>query len=118
MASSKDFRDQMLGLLLPFGPVLSRSMFGGFGFYMDGIMFALIAYDQIHFKVDDGNRQKYIDASIGPFTYEGKKKPVQMSYFLVPSEILNDRIELAEWACRALDAAKRSKATKPPRQKP
>jgi DNA transformation protein len=117
MASSKDFRDQMLGLLLPFGPVLSRSMFGGFGFYMDGIMFALIAYDQIHFKVDDGNRQKYIDSSIGPFTYEGKKKPVQMSYFLVPPNVLDNQIELAEGAGRALDSAKRSKATKPTRRK-
>jgi len=117
MASSKDFRDQMLGLLLPFGPVLSRSMFGGFGFYMDGIMFALIAYDQIHFKVDDGNRQEYIDASIGPFTYEGKKKPVQMSYFLMPPNVLDNQIELAEGAGRALDAAKRSKAKKPTRRK-
>jgi len=107
----------MLGRLLPFGPVLSRSMFGGFGFYMDGIMFALIAYDQIYFKVDNGNRQDYLDAEKEPFTYEGKRKPVQMSYFLVPSEILNDRIELAEWACRALDAAKRSKASKPTRRK-
>jgi DNA transformation protein len=118
MASSKDFRDQMLGRLLLFGPVLSRSMFGGFGFYLDGIMFALIAYDQIYFKVDDGNRQEYIDAGMGPFTYEGKKKPIQMSYFLVPPDVLDDPIELAEWAGWALDAAKRSKATKPTRRKP
>jgi DNA transformation protein and related proteins len=117
MASSKDFRDQMLGRLLPFGPVLSRSMFGGFGFYMDGVMFALIAYDRIYFKVDDDNRQEYIDAGTGPFTYEGKRKPVQMSYFLVPSDVLDDPIELAEWAGRALDAAKRSKTTKPTRRK-
>jgi DNA transformation protein and related proteins len=117
MALSKDFRDQMLGRLLPFGPVLSRSMFGGFGFYMEGLMFALIAYDQIYFKVDNGNRQEYIDAEMEPFTYQGKKKPVQMSYFRVPSEILNDPIELAEWAGGALDAAKRSKATKPTRRK-
>jgi DNA transformation protein len=117
MASSKDFRDQMLRRLLPFGPVLSRSMFGGFGFYMNGIMFALIAYDQIYFQVDNGNRQEYIDASMGPFTYEGKKKPVQMSCFLVPTNVLDDPIALAEWAGRALDAAKRSKTTKPTRRK-
>lgn len=118
MASSKDIRDQMLGRLLPFGPVLSRSMFGGFGFCLDGIMFALIADDQMYFKVDNGNRQDYIDAEMGPFTYQGKKKPVQISYFLVSPDVLNAPIELAEWAGRALDAAKRSKATKPTRQKP
>ncbi len=103
----------MLGRLLPFGPVLSRSMFGGFGFYIDGIMFALIAYDHIYFKVDDGNRQEYLDAGTGPFTYEGKKKPVLMSYFLVPPDVLDDPIELADWAGRALEAAKRSKKEKP-----
>ena len=107
----------MLGRLLPFGPVLSRSMFGGFGFYMDDTMFALIAYDQMYFKVDDGNRQEYIDAGMAPFTYEGKKKPVQMSYFLLPPDVLEDPIELAEWAGRALDAAIRSKAKKPIRRK-
>jgi DNA transformation protein len=117
MASSKDFRDQMLGRLLPFGPVLSRSMFGGFGFYMDGFMFALIANDHLYFKVDDRNRQEYIDAGTGPFTYDGKKKPVKMSYFLVPSNILSDPNELTDWAGRALEAAKRSNLKKPTRRK-
>ena len=78
MTLSKDFRDQMLGRLLPFGPVLSRSMFSGFRFYIDGTISALIAYDQNYFKVEAG---------IG-----------QLSYFLVPLEVLNDPIEFAEWA--------------------
>jgi DNA transformation protein len=97
MTLSKDFRDQMLGRLLPLGPVLSRSMFGGFGFYIDDIISALSAYDQIYFKVDTGMGQ--------------------LPYFLVPLEVLNDPIEFAEWAGRAGETAKQSKTMKPTRWK-
>ena len=38
-------------------------------------MFALIAYDQLRFKVDDGNRQAYEDAGLPYFTYTEKGKP-------------------------------------------
>jgi DNA transformation protein len=117
MPSSTAFRDQVLGRLLPFGPVNARAMFGGYGLYLDGLMFGLIAYDTLYFKVDDGNRDDYIEAGTNPFTYEGKRRPVKMSYYQIPEAVMTDPGDLAIWAERAHQAAKRSKAKSPPRRK-
>lgn len=117
MPSSTDFRDRALGLLLPFGPVSARAMFGGYGLYLDGVMFGLIAFDTLYFKVDDGNRDEYIDAGTGPFTYEGKRRPIEMSYYQVPDKVMNNPTTLAKWAERAHQAAKRARAKNPPRRK-
>ena len=117
MPSSSGFRDRALGALLAFGPVQSRAMFGGYGFYMDGVMFWLIAHDMLYFKVDDGNRDSFISAGMKPFTYDGKHRPVEMSYFEIPPAAFSDPGELAEWAARSVDAAKRSRRKNPPRKK-
>lgn len=116
MPSTADFRDRALGLLLPFGPVTARSMFGGYGLYLDGVMFALIAYDTLYFKVDDGNRDDYIEAGTGPFTYAGRHRPVEMSYYRIPEVVMEDLGVMAQWAERAHQAARRSKAKSPPRK--
>ena len=117
MPSSPAFRDRVLGLLLPFGPAAARAMFGGYGIYLDGVMFGLIAYDTLYFKVDDRNRGDYIEAGAGPFTYEGRHRPVEMSYYRVPEPVMGDPAILAEWAGRAHQAARRSRAKKPPRRR-
>lgn len=117
MPSSTEFRDRALGALLAFGPVDSRAMFGGHGFYMDGVMFGLIAYDTLYFKVDDGNRDRYIEAGMKPFTYEGKRRPIEMSYYQIPPTVFDDPGELADWAAQSVEAAKRAKRKNPPRKK-
>lgn len=117
MPSSTEFRDRALGLLLSLGPVTARAMFGGYGLYLDGVMFGLIAYDKLYFKVDDGNREDYIKAGTGPFTYEGKRRPIEMSYYQVPDPFMKNPTTLVKWAELALHAAKRSRAKNPPRRK-
>ena len=105
MPSSTDFCDRALGLLLSFGPVTARAMFG------------LIAHDTLYFKIDDGNHDDYIKAGAGPFTYEGKRRPVEMSYYQVPEAFMDNPTSLAKWVERAHQAAKRSRAKNPPRRK-
>ena len=117
MASSSAFRDRMVGLLLPFGPVRARSMFGGFGLYLDGIMFALIAYDTLYFKVDGANRGDFVAAGMSAFSYEGRHRPIELSYYEVPPALLRDPPSLAEWAARAHEAAKRAKRKQPAKKK-
>lgn len=92
-------------------------MFGGYGFYMDGVMFGLIAHDTLYFKVDDGNRAYFLDEGMKPFTYDGKRRPVEMSYYQIPPTVFDDPGELAEWAERSLAAAKRSRRKAPSRKK-
>ena len=109
MASSTETRDRMLGLLLPFGPVRARAMFGGFGLFLDDVMFALIARDVLYFKVDERNRADYIAAGAAPFTYQRRQRPIEMSYFEVPDAVMADVAALADWAGNAHEAARRAK---------
>ena len=110
MASDPAFRDQVLRRLIPVGPVVARAMFGGFGLYLDGAMFGLIAFDRLYFKVDEANRADYHEAGTGPFTYPGRTKPTTMSYFEVPSAVFADAAVLAAWADGAVAAARRARA--------
>lgn len=98
--------------LQPLGPVVARPMFGGHGIFLDGLMFALVAYDQLYFKVDDHNRAAYQEAGLAPFTYTGKGKPMQMSYYEAPSEGFDDPDVLCEWAREAYAATLRAQKAK------
>lgn len=118
MPNRRSYADQVAGRLTPFGPVVARAMFGGFGLYCEGIMFGLIAGDRLYFKVDDGNRADYVEAGTGPFTYDGRGKPIEMSYYEVPERIYAATDALAAWAAKALAAARRAKAPKKARRKP
>jgi len=53
-------------------------MFGGYGLYVEGIMFALIADEQIYLKADSQNQSFFVNAGSTPFVYDRKKKPVTM----------------------------------------
>jgi DNA transformation protein and related proteins len=116
MASSNEFADEVTGRLLPFGPVVARRMFGGFGVYLDGVMFGLIGLDRLYFKVDDGNRAEYQAAGSEPFSYQGRNRPISLSYWRVPDPVFEDAGELSGWAERALAAARRAKSAKKPRK--
>jgi DNA transformation protein len=112
MASSTEFRDRMLGLLLPFGPVRARAMFGGYGLFLDEVMFGLIAGDTLYFKVDDENRPAYVAAAAHPFTYRRRTRTIEMSYYHVPQPVMADPVEMADWAGNAHAAARRGRAAK------
>jgi len=112
MATLSDFERHVGDLLAPVGPVRLRRMFGGSGIYAGDTMFALIAHDELYLKVDDLTRARFEAAGSVPFTYEGKGKPVQMSYWSAPEEVFDDPDALEEWARLALEAARRGKAAK------
>jgi len=83
--------------------ISSRAMFGGWGFYRDGKIFGIIADGKLYFKVDDSNKSEYVSYGSKAFEYHGKKgKSVTMSYWEVPSDILENREELEEWIERSL----------------
>jgi DNA transformation protein len=89
--------------------VRSRAMFGGYGIYKDSVMFGLIAYDELYFKVTEDNLSDYELAGSHPFVYTGHKKPITMSYWLVPPDVLEDSSTIVEWANKAYQAARKNK---------
>lgn len=89
--------------------ITAKSMFGGYGLYKNGIVFGIIADDELYFKVDDKNRGTYEKKKSSPFTYETKKgKRVAMSYWRLPADILDERSQLGLWVEASVRASKRS----------
>jgi DNA transformation protein len=112
MAADSQFVGFVVESLRPLGPVGARRMFGGHGIFMHGLMFGLIADDQLYLKVDDGNRAAYQAEGLQPFTYAGKGRPIEMSYREAPSEGLDDPEILCASARAAYAAALRADARK------
>ncbi len=106
------FKDRVVQQLNQVAPVTARAMFGGYGLYADGVMFALIAYETLYFKVDDQNQADYLEAGMTPFLYERHGKPIQMSYYQLPATVLADPAELLVWIEKAQAAARQSRKTK------
>jgi DNA transformation protein len=95
-----------------FAPVQAKAMFGGHGIYWQGLMFALIAQEQLYFKADEQSAGQFTARGLGPFTYESKGKVATLQYYQAPVEVLDEPGEMAVWARLAFDCAlrKRKKA--------
>jgi DNA transformation protein len=112
MARSSEFVEFVVESLQPLGGVSARRMFGGWGLYKDGVMFALIAYETLYFKVDGGNRQAYEAAGLSHFTYTDQGKPIRVPYRAAPPEGFDDPDILCAWARDAHAAALRTRKAK------
>lgn len=117
MKAGDSFPARITRLLLPLGPVRARPMFGGCGIFLDDLMFALIAWNRLYFKVDDETKPGFAAAGGEPFVYQGKQRPVEISYWALPDETLDDPDGLIEWAELALRAARRARTKKARRRK-
>jgi DNA transformation protein len=80
-------------------------MFGGAGVYRDGLMFALVSDNEVFLKADNATAERFRGAGSRPFVYRKGGKPVDMSYFSVPDEALDDPDRLKFWADLAYEAA-------------
>lgn len=112
MPADTEFVAHCRELLAPLGAVRSRRMFGGHGFYVDELFIALIAFGRLYLKVDERSRARFEAAGCEPFVYEGKGKPVTMSYFTAPEEAIESPALMQPWARLALEAAVRARAAK------
>lgn len=113
MAVSAEYKEFLLDVLAPLGPLKIRAMFGGAGVYYKDVMFGLVASDTLYLKVDEYNQSDFEQEDMKPFTYEGKGKSVRMSYFELPDRLLDETDELIVWAQKSVDAALRNAANKP-----
>lgn len=100
-----DFITHLLELYRPMRGVSARRMFGGFGFFKEGLMFALVANDELFLKVDDANRAAFEERELGKFTYEKKGKEAALSYYQAPAECLDESHLLVEWSMKSFDVA-------------
>jgi DNA transformation protein len=93
-------------LLAPLGPVTARAMFGGHGLYLDGIIFALIAWDRLYFRTDAQTKERFRKAGGEVFAYEARGRTVDLPYSTAPPPG-DTTASVMPWAELAVAAAKR-----------
>ncbi len=113
MTASANFATYTVELLGAAGRVTARRMFGGYGLYCDGVMFALIAEDVLYLKADDVNRPELERVGSAAFTYEARGRRTIIAYWRAPDEAMESRELMGPWARSALAAALRAKAARP-----
>ncbi len=62
-----EFVDNLQSVFELFGPIAAKRMFGGFGIYHDGLMFALVADDELYLKADKQSIPEFETKGLGPF---------------------------------------------------
>lgn len=77
MASNPEFVQYIADQLTDAGEVTYRKMFGEYGMYCDGKIFALVCDNQLFIKITETGRQMAPDLETAP-PYEGAKP-----YFLI-----------------------------------
>lgn len=120
MAISKEQREyvsHIVDMLQVIGPVESKSMFGGFGVFLEGLMFALVANNELYLKVDKENQPDFEEMGLQAFGFEKDGKEFKMSYFQAPEEAMEDSEILSSWASGAYGAAMRAAAKKGKKRK-
>ena len=107
MAVNEDYlnfiNDQLSGL----GSYETKPMFGGIGFFKEGLMFAMLGKGVFRLKADELNKADFEERGIARFLSDKNTKG--LPYYEVPAEILEDKDELCIWAKRSFEAAQRKK---------
>ncbi|MCX7422642.1 MAG: TfoX/Sxy family protein [Planctomycetia bacterium] len=115
MATNMDFADEAIEWLSRVASgVRGRKMFGGVGIYSGETFFALVAYDRLWFKVDDSNRIDFEVRGMKPFQ-PFLDRPMTMSYYELPPELLDDPEALRVWTARSIAIARSAKKAKRPK---
>ena len=95
--------DQLDGI----GEFTHKRMFGGVGFFKDGIMFALLGNNIFNLRVDETNIEDFEAYGMKRFLATEEKKG--LPYYEVPVDILEDKDRLTGWALKAFEVAVRNK---------
>ena len=97
-------------LFSAYGSVSVRRMFGGAGVFADGLMIALVVDGVIYLKADDRSIPEFERLGLRPFSYETNDGARTLtSYWRMPERLYDEPEELAVWAGKAMQAARRAR---------
>lgn len=104
-----EFTDYLQEVFEDFGPINAKRMFGGYGVYYKGVMFALVEDDILYLKADDSNAEDFKERDLNQFEYKRAGKIIKLSYYQAPEELLEDRDMAREWAQKSYKIALKTK---------
>lgn len=110
MSVSQTYLDAVMDQIGQVAPVTSKRMFGGAGLYSDGLFFAVLDNDRLYFKVDDSNRDDFVEAGMGPFRPFPDRPDYMMQYYELPAGVLDDPDALVHWLAKAVAVARAAAA--------
>ncbi|MBD5095988.1 MAG: TfoX/Sxy family protein [Lachnospiraceae bacterium] len=108
MASNPEFVEYVADQLRDAGNITYRKMFGEYGMYCDGKIFALICENQLFIKITDAGRRLAPNLEIAP-PYDGAK-----DYFLI--ENIDDREFITSFVMETCKELPMPKTKKPKRK--
>ena len=108
----KEFVEYIVDLSQVIGPVYSKRMFGGYGVFLEGLMFGLIFRNTLYLKVDGNSRDYYISRGLEPFSYERQGKRLNLDYYEAPEEVFDDVTVMKKWCNCAFEVAMRAAANR------
>ena len=108
----KEFTLYVVDLMQSIGPVSVKFMFGGYGIFLEGLMFGLVADSVLYLKVDKETENEFKAKGLKQFTYNKKGKEFKMSYYQAPEETLENGEEMSSWAAKAYSTALRAASKK------
>lgn len=103
MAFSEEYVSFVNEQLSNFDGIYTKKMFGGIGYYNEGVMFGLLGNDIFCLRVTDENRADY--EKFGMRAFMSSETTKGLPYYEVPAEILEDRDALVAWAKKASEIA-------------
>ncbi len=118
MTDISEFAQFVHGQLADLGEVSHGRFFGGVGFKLGDVQFAMCMSDTLYFVVDDSTRAQYVALGAKPFQYgTAKGTRLVQRYYEVPGDVLEDRDALTAWAQAAVAIAMRPKTKRKPKAK-
>ena len=94
--------DMFTGRIKPLGDITYKKMFGGYGVFESGTMFALVPKDGgVYLKSGPVNMARFEEA--------GANKHGRMPYYQIPEGVYRDDSQLFEWVREAVEASKDAK---------
>jgi len=105
-------------LLDAIGDVTTKRMFGGFGYFREGLMFALEYHGSLYLKADQENEAEFTALDLPPFTFVSKDgRESTMAYWRCPESALRNQSAMKPWAGSAFAAAARKRSLRPKQKK-
>ena len=96
MATTDGFKEFVLDQLADLRGLTCRAMFGGYGLRYREVFFGIIHKGRLYFKVSQATVESY--RALGSKPFRVTSTMTLKTYYEVPTDILEDAAQLAEWA--------------------
>lgn len=94
-----DFKDFVQDQLSALENITCRKMFDAHGLYYEGRFFGIVHKGTLYLKTNENTRKSYAAYGMKPFS--PSEKQTLKNYYEIPSEILEQKEMLSQWAISA-----------------